>query len=126
MALPENETTYTAGPEANRTVYARESSSTGWFVGIIVALALLAIALPGVLSQQRAGHDHRQRRQFPLGCHSGQSFGDRACRDRYGRPGHRRDPRDGYNPGRSAGSVRTGQPVLHLPSSPGLGRGFLA
>jgi hypothetical protein len=26
-----------------RTVYTRESSSTGWFVGIIVALALLAI-----------------------------------------------------------------------------------
>ena len=28
----------------NRTVYSRESNSTGWFVGIIVALALLAIA----------------------------------------------------------------------------------
>jgi hypothetical protein len=28
----------------NRTVYTRESNSTGWFVGIIVALALLAIA----------------------------------------------------------------------------------
>lgn len=29
----------------NRTAYSRESSSTGWFIGIIVALALLAIGL---------------------------------------------------------------------------------
>jgi hypothetical protein len=28
----------------NRTVYTRENNSTAWFVGIIVALALLAIA----------------------------------------------------------------------------------
>lgn len=27
----------------NKSVYTRESSATGWFVGIIVALALLAI-----------------------------------------------------------------------------------
>ena len=27
----------------NRSVYERESSSTGWFVGIIVALAMLCI-----------------------------------------------------------------------------------
>lgn len=27
----------------NQTIYRRESSSTSWFVGIIVALALLAI-----------------------------------------------------------------------------------
>ena len=41
MATPEHDTTYTT--ETDRTVYTRESSSTGWFVGIIVALALLAI-----------------------------------------------------------------------------------
>lgn len=41
MANPERDTVYTN--DANRTVYARESSGTGWFVGIIVVLALLAI-----------------------------------------------------------------------------------
>ena len=41
MAIPERDTVYTN--HANRTVYTRESSGTGWFVGIIVALALLAI-----------------------------------------------------------------------------------
>src|SRR5215217_390696 len=41
MAIPERDTVYTN--DANRTVYTRESSGTGWFVGIIVALALLAI-----------------------------------------------------------------------------------
>ena len=40
MANPDRDTAYTTD---NRTVYSRESSSTGWFVGIIVALALLAI-----------------------------------------------------------------------------------
>lgn len=42
MATPERDTVYT-NDGVNRTVYTRESSSTGWFVGIIVALALLAI-----------------------------------------------------------------------------------
>ena len=42
MAIPERDTVYT-NDGTNRTVYSRESSSTGWFVGIIVALALLAI-----------------------------------------------------------------------------------
>jgi hypothetical protein len=43
MATPDRDTVYTAdGPD--RTIYTRESNSTGWFVGIIVALALLAIA----------------------------------------------------------------------------------
>lgn len=41
MANPDRDTVYTT--DANRTVYTRESSGTGWFVGIIVALALLAI-----------------------------------------------------------------------------------
>jgi hypothetical protein len=41
MAIPERDTVYTTDG-TNRTV-SRESSSTGWFVGIIVALALLAI-----------------------------------------------------------------------------------
>lgn len=41
MAIPERDPVYTN--DANRTVYTRESSGTGWFVGIIVALALLAI-----------------------------------------------------------------------------------
>ena len=41
MATPERETGYTN--DTNRTVYARESNGTGWFVGIIVVLALLAI-----------------------------------------------------------------------------------
>lgn len=42
MAIPEPDTVYTT-EGTNRSVYTRESSSTGWFVGIIVALALLAI-----------------------------------------------------------------------------------
>jgi len=42
MAIPERDTIYSAD-NPNRTVYTRESSATGWFVGIIVALALLAI-----------------------------------------------------------------------------------
>jgi hypothetical protein len=42
MATPDRDTVYT-NDGVNRTVYSRESSSTGWFVGIIVALALLAI-----------------------------------------------------------------------------------
>ena len=42
MATPERDTVYTTDG-TNRSVYTRESSSTGWFVGIIVALALLAI-----------------------------------------------------------------------------------
>lgn len=41
MATPERDTVYTN--DGNRTVYTRESNGTGWFVGIIVALALLAI-----------------------------------------------------------------------------------
>ena len=41
MAIPERDTVY--NNDGNRTVYTRESSGTGWFVGIIVALALLAI-----------------------------------------------------------------------------------
>lgn len=41
MATPDRDTVY--NNETNKTVYSRESSSTGWFVGIIVALALLAI-----------------------------------------------------------------------------------
>lgn len=40
MAAPERDT-YSTDP--NRATYSRESSATGWFVGIIVALALLAI-----------------------------------------------------------------------------------
>lgn len=41
MATPERDTIYSN--DGNRTVYTRESNGTGWFVGIIVALALLAI-----------------------------------------------------------------------------------
>lgn len=41
MATPERDNVYTN--DGNRTVYTRESNGTGWFVGIIVALALLAI-----------------------------------------------------------------------------------
>lgn len=45
MAAPDRDTVYTT--DGNRTststTYTRESSATGWFVGIIVALALLAI-----------------------------------------------------------------------------------
>ena len=43
MATPERDTVYT-NDGVNRTVHTRENNSTGWFVGIIVALALLAIA----------------------------------------------------------------------------------
>lgn len=43
MANPDRDTVYT-NDGVNRTIYSRESNSTGWFVGIIVALALLAIA----------------------------------------------------------------------------------
>ena len=42
MAIPERDTVYT-NDGTNKTTYTRESNSTGWFVGIIVALALLAI-----------------------------------------------------------------------------------
>ncbi|WP_375451475.1 hypothetical protein [uncultured Devosia sp.] len=41
MATPERDTVYTN--DGQRTVYTRESNGTGWFVGIIVVLALLAI-----------------------------------------------------------------------------------
>ncbi len=44
MADPDRDTVYRDGTGTNRTIYTRESNSTGWFVGIIVALALLAIA----------------------------------------------------------------------------------
>ncbi|MEP7241325.1 MAG: hypothetical protein ABI697_10610 [Devosia sp.] len=43
MANPERDTIY-SNDGVNRTVVSRESNSTAWFVGIIVALALLAIA----------------------------------------------------------------------------------
>jgi hypothetical protein len=43
VANPDRDTVY-SNDGVNRTVYSRESNSTGWFVGIIVALALLAIA----------------------------------------------------------------------------------
>ncbi len=43
MAVPDRDTVYT-NDGTNRAVYTRESNSTGWFIGIIVALALLAIA----------------------------------------------------------------------------------
>lgn len=44
MAVPERDTVYTTdGTNRTTTTYTRESSATGWFVGIIVALALLAI-----------------------------------------------------------------------------------
>src|SRR5690606_18389543 len=42
MAIPERDTVYT-NDGTNRTTYSRDSNSTGWVVGIIVALALLAI-----------------------------------------------------------------------------------
>ena len=41
MAVPDRDTVYNR--EDNRAVYTREGSGTGWFIGIIVALALLAI-----------------------------------------------------------------------------------
>ena len=41
MANPDRDTVY-SNDGVNRTVYTRENNSTGWFVGIIVALALLA------------------------------------------------------------------------------------
>jgi hypothetical protein len=43
VANTERDTVY-SNDGVNRTVYTRENNSTGWFVGIIVALALLAIA----------------------------------------------------------------------------------
>jgi hypothetical protein len=43
VADPDRDTVYT-NDGVNRNIYTRESNSTGWFVGIIVALALLAIA----------------------------------------------------------------------------------
>jgi hypothetical protein len=43
VANPDRDTVY-SNDGVNRTVYTRENNSTGWFVGIIVALALLAIA----------------------------------------------------------------------------------
>jgi hypothetical protein len=44
MAVPERDTVYSDdGTKRTTTTYTRESSATGWFVGIIVALALLAI-----------------------------------------------------------------------------------
>jgi hypothetical protein len=43
VANPDRDTVY-SNDGVNRTVYSRENNSTGWFVGIIVALALLAIA----------------------------------------------------------------------------------
>lgn len=42
MATPDRDNLYTTTGE-DRTVYTRESNGTGWFVGIIVALALIAI-----------------------------------------------------------------------------------
>lgn len=44
MSMPERDTVYTTDRNKTRPVYTRESSATGWFVGIVVALALLAIA----------------------------------------------------------------------------------
>jgi cytoskeletal protein RodZ len=41
MATTERDTVYTN--DGNRTVYTRESNGTGWLVGVIVVLALLAI-----------------------------------------------------------------------------------
>ena len=43
MANQDRDTVY-SNDGVNRTVYTRENNSTAWFVGIIVALALLAIA----------------------------------------------------------------------------------
>ncbi len=44
MAAPDRDTAYSAdGTNRTTTTYTRQSSATGWFVGIIVALALLAI-----------------------------------------------------------------------------------
>jgi len=43
MAIPERDPAYTTTNNTERTVYTRESNGTGWFVGIIVVLALLAI-----------------------------------------------------------------------------------
>ena len=42
MATPDRDNLYNATDD-RRTVYTREGSGTGWFVGIIVALALIAI-----------------------------------------------------------------------------------
>ena len=43
MANQDRDTVYT-DDGVKRTVYTRDNNSTGWFVGIVVALALLAIA----------------------------------------------------------------------------------
>jgi len=43
MATPDRDV-YTNTDGTNRTVYTRENNSTAWFIGIVVALALLAIA----------------------------------------------------------------------------------
>ena len=43
MAIPDRDAVYTKD-DTTRVVNVREGNSTGWFVGIIVALALLAIA----------------------------------------------------------------------------------
>jgi type IV secretory pathway VirB10-like protein len=43
MATPDRDV-YTTTDGTNRTVYTRENNSTAWFIGIVVALALLAIA----------------------------------------------------------------------------------
>lgn len=43
MANPDRDSTYRDDTTTNRTVYSRRSNATGWFVGIVVALALLAI-----------------------------------------------------------------------------------
>lgn len=43
MAIPERDPAYTSDGTNRTTIYSRESSSTAWFVGIIVVLALLAI-----------------------------------------------------------------------------------
>jgi hypothetical protein len=43
VANQDRDTVY-SNDGVNRTVYTRENNSTAWFVGIIVALALLAIA----------------------------------------------------------------------------------
>lgn len=42
MANPDRDNLYSTD-NTNRSVYTRESNGTGWFVGIIVVLALLAI-----------------------------------------------------------------------------------
>lgn len=43
MANPDRDPLYSDNANANRTTYTREGNGTGWFIGIIVVLALLAI-----------------------------------------------------------------------------------